>query len=61
MSVERELLTKEQYIAKLARRSKVTARTHQTAINSFDRYLEKNPSHDIKKKLFEVESIDKEY
>ena len=38
MSDERELLTKDLYLQKLARRSKVTARAHETAINSFEEY-----------------------
>jgi len=54
MSDERELLTKDLYLAKLARRSRVTARAHETAINSFEKYLEKNPSHDVKKKPLKI-------
>ena len=54
MSDDRELLTKDLYLAKLARRSKVTARGHGTAINSFEKYLKENPSHDVKKKPLKI-------
>jgi len=56
MNEDRELLTKDLYIAKLARRSRVTARAHETAINSFDDYLkkEKISSHEIKKKPLKI-------
>lgn len=56
MSEDRELLTKDLYIAKLARRSRVTARAHETAINSFNDYLkkEKISSQEIKKKPLKI-------
>ena len=54
MNTDRELLTKDLYLTKLARRSKVTARAHGTAINSFEKYLEENPSYDVKKKPLKI-------
>ena len=56
MSDDRELLTKDLYLAKLARRSRITARAHETAINSFDEYLEKEKisSQEIKKKPLKI-------
>jgi len=54
MNDDRELLTKDLYLSKLARRSKVTARAQETAISSFEKYLEENPSHDVKKKPLKI-------
>jgi len=54
MSDDRELLTKDLYLAKLARRSRVTARGHKTAINSFEEYLGPITVTQIKKKPLKI-------